>query len=114
RRAAACFIGYHHCQLLHGSVGKEASAACLGSQRIPSVCGAWPFVQAVFQKMLEKPSAMGPRFGSGATCAGGSVRKTVPPAASLASAVSSNWVVIRTSAVAGSIGVSGYTQTSQS
>ena len=37
---------------------------------MPSVCGACPLVQAVFQKMLENPSAIGPRFASGAIRSG--------------------------------------------
>ena len=43
------------------SVGKPASAGCAGSQRIPSVCGGWRRVQAVFQKIDEKPSATLPQ-----------------------------------------------------
>ena len=45
--------------------------------------GAWPFVHAVFQKMLENPRAIGPLTGSGRTRAGGIISTTVPPQASV-------------------------------
>ena len=80
-----CDTSSHHCQLLWYPVGNAAKAGCLGSQRMPRVCGGCRFVQAVFQKMLEKPGGMGP-CSSPRTVPGRGRIITLPPDSSRASA----------------------------
>ena len=53
------------------------------------MCGAWRPVQAVFQKMLEKPSSTFPR-ASPRTRPGGTSRTTRPPSRKRAAAASSS------------------------
>ena len=61
------------------------------------MCGAWRLVQAVFQKMLEKPSSTFPK-ASPRTRAGGTRRTTRPPSRSCASVAASSSRAILTPA----------------
>src|SRR5690606_40562794 len=86
-------IASHHCQLLWYSVGNASNAGCSGSHRMPSVCGGCPRVHAVFQKMLENPTAISPPF-SFRSVDFGSDKSTEPPSANSACAFSSSLSVM--------------------
>src|ERR1035441_3563421 len=88
--------------------GEQARTGCFASHRMPMAVGACRSVQAVFQKMLEKPSLTG-SFGAFFTRAGEMSDKTLPPELSLAGAASS-----RSFAMAKSAGASEFTLGGQS
>jgi len=99
----------HHCQFVCDSVGNAASAGCPGSHRMPRVCGAWPPVHAVFQKMGVNPSTTSVR-----TRSGGTMSTTLPPSWSLSAAASPRSRTSRTPSGTAVSTAEGYTHRSQS
>ena len=76
---------------------------------MPRVWGAWPFVQTVFQNMLEKPN-----LDTTSTSLGLASNSPLPPAAKCAVSEGPNRSVTNTSRGTAKSTSAGYTHTSQS